>query len=65
LIAARDFAEGLAVVKIGKQYGYIDQTGKIIIQPLFDIAFDFSEGIASVGLGKKWRYIDKTGKFIY
>ena len=45
-------------------WGYIDKTGKFIIQPQFDSASNFSEGFASVRMNNKWGYIDKTGKFV-
>ena len=55
----------IAAVKFGDKWGYIDKSGKFIINPQFDDACDFSEsGLAGVQLGDKWGYIDKTGKFI-
>lgn len=55
----------------GKQ-GYIDKTGKFVINPQFDGAGDFSEGLARVCIGGsyppccggKWGYIDRTGKIL-
>jgi hypothetical protein len=38
------FYEGLAVVRIGGKWGYIDRTGKYVINPQFDSAFPFFEG---------------------
>ncbi|MEH2424594.1 MAG: WG repeat-containing protein [Nostoc sp.] len=65
----------LKLVKIGGKYGYIDQTGKLVIQTQFGIARDFSEGWAAVniggreslfgdGSGGKWGYIDKRGSWV-
>jgi len=54
--------EGLAAVKKAEKYGYIDKTGKIIIQPQFDDAYSFHEGLAKVTRDKKYEFIDKTGK---
>ena len=51
-------------VKVNGQWGYIDKTGKIVINPQFDSAWDFSEGLAWVKVGGKWGYIDKTGKIV-
>lgn len=55
------------IEKDGK-YGYIDQTGKIIIKPQFEYARDFSEGLARASIGDGDTYkngdIDKTGKFV-
>src|SRR6218665_3634875 len=54
----------LAPVKIGDQWGYINKTGKIVINPQFDDSWGFNEGLAVIKLGGKWGYIDKTGKIV-
>ena len=66
------FSEGLAAVKIhdndDEKWGYIDKTGKIVIQPQFSQAGTFSEGLATVlienGTKKNYVMIDKTGKIV-
>ena len=45
---ADSFSEGLARVKIGNKWGYIDKKGKLVIQPQFDEAASFSERLALV-----------------
>ena len=69
------FSEGMAaVVKDGK-YGFIDKTGKLVIDYKYDYAEDFSEGYAAVSTGGfwdeeagyvtgNWGFIDKTGKVV-
>jgi uncharacterized lipoprotein YddW (UPF0748 family) len=42
------FSEGLARVKTGEKWGYIDDKGNFIIQPQIDEANSFSEGVALV-----------------
>ncbi len=42
--------------------GYIDDTGKIIIAPAFDLAHDFRNGLAVVRVNRKYGYIDSTGQ---
>ncbi|MFB8790421.1 MAG: WG repeat-containing protein [Potamolinea sp.] len=42
------FSEGLARVKIGEKWGYIDNKGNLVIQPQVDEANSFSEGVALV-----------------
>jgi hypothetical protein len=49
------------IVEKGK-WGYIDDTGKVAIQPQFDDAKNFSEGLARVKVGEKWGFIDQTGR---
>ena len=56
------FFEGLACVLINEQFGYIDKTGKIVIEPQFDCsAANFSEGLARVKIDGKYGYVDKKG----
>ncbi len=76
---AGDFSEGLACVAIGvlhepskpldTTWGYIDKTGKTVIQPQFvDLVGDFHNGLAWVDVSPnrcRYNYIDTTGKFIF
>ncbi len=71
--AAHDFSEGLAAVRVGQKWGYIDRTGEFAIEPRFrkekgDDSWGppvaaFSEGLARVRVGKQHGYIDRTGQF--
>ena len=48
------------IVKGGK-WGYMDEKGKVVIEPQYDAAYDFSEGLACV-IVNNWRgFIDRTG----
>ena len=47
-----------------KKTGFIDKSGKFVINPQFDYNADFYEGLARVGIGSKWGFIDKSGKFV-
>ena len=46
------------------KFGYIDETGRVVIKPQFDHGYPFTEGLAAVSTGKKWGFIDATGKVI-
>ncbi len=59
------------------KYGYIDELGKLVINPSYEDARNFSEGLAAVCEGKgcysfsaktdqprKWGYIDKSGAIV-
>jgi KWG Leptospira. len=39
-------------VKKSGKFGYIDKTGKVVIEPVFDYAESFSEGLARVKKSK-------------
>ncbi|HWR06523.1 WG repeat-containing protein [Sporomusa sp.] len=67
----REFSEGLAVVRRGAKYGYIDKK-QLVVPFKFDAADDFSEGLAVVAKREgntileklhniKYGYIDKDG----
>jgi hypothetical protein len=72
------FSEGLAIVEelvvdnAGAPprvlQGYIDTTGKVVIEPRFDFANDFSEGLAAAAVGAngaaKWGFIDTKGAWV-
>ena len=45
-------------------YGYIDKSGKVVIEPQFDEERAFSEGLAQVEKDGKWGFIDKSGKVV-
>jgi len=60
---AMPFAEGYAPVKLGEQWGYINDQGSMVIQPGFDEATGFSNKMAAARLGPKWGYIDPEGIF--
>jgi hypothetical protein len=72
---AIDFSEGLAAVWVfdenasqGGQWGFIDPTGKMVIEPAFDQKQSkprFRDGLAAVWKGDAIGYINHTGAFVY
>ena len=57
----------LIPVRNGSDFQYIDQEGKIVINPQFRDATVFRNGLALVrttGDSPKWGFIDKEGKFV-
>ena len=58
----------LYVAVEGGKCGFIDKTGKMVIEPQFDVASEFREGLAAVRIGSfetgKVGYIDTEGKFV-
>lgn len=45
----------------GSKWGYKDDSGKIIIEPIYDHVDKFCQGLATVMLGGAWQYIDYNG----
>ena len=60
-----DFAEGLHPVRMFGLWGYIDETGSIIIQPAWDAASSFRDGLALVEKNEKLSYIDRDGAVVW
>ena len=58
------FNQGLAPAGSGGKWGFIDETGKWVIDPQFENAFSFADGLAQVAVGGRWGYIDRKGKFV-
>ena len=52
-----------AIAENGR-WGYIDASGKIIIEPRFDWARAFRDGLAAVGVGGKWGFVDSRGEIV-
>jgi len=72
---AGNFHNGLAKVKIGDKWGFVDKKGKMKIAPQYDRVMDFTEGRAAVYKFIKdpitnkivdalWGYINKNGKTV-
>ena len=77
---ADDFSEGLAGVLVGKEFGFINTKGEMVISPRFVprrgwYSWDpiiatsrFSEGLAPVAIGSEfdrvWGYINHKGDFV-
>lgn len=66
-IADAKFSEGLAAIKIGGAWGYIDRKGEFVIKPQFQHAEPFRFGLAWVRVSniKGHCYINKEGEIIF
>jgi hypothetical protein len=61
--------EDLHPVGVDGKIGYIDGSGRVVIEPQFQRAEIFSEGLAPAGVGDtpfscRWGYIDKAGAWV-
>ncbi len=73
-----EFVDGLALVRVGKTWGYVDTQGRFVIRPKPSrtiahvwvyrpfAARPFSEGLAAVYSAKQgWTYIDRQGSTVF
>jgi len=61
-----DVVEGLAGYSPdGYQFGFVDPTGTVVIQPHFENVDAFSEGLALVKTAEGFGFVDKTGAFAF
>lgn len=59
------FSEGLAMFQTSNgKFGFVDESGKVVINPQFEYARPFHESYAAVCQNKKWGFIDKSGKIV-
>ena len=59
-----DVQEGMAIVREGVLYGYVNNKNEYVIPAQFEGAYDFEEGLAAVKFNDKWGFIDKSGKVV-
>lgn len=53
------FGDGLAPVKVGGKWGFIDRNFMVVVEPQFDAVRPFAGGLAAVQRGDRWGYIEK------
>jgi hypothetical protein len=58
------YTPSLFPVKQGTKWGYIDSTGRLVIDFQYDEANDFCDGLAGVRVGDSWGYIDEDGRMV-
>jgi|GEM_PF-2737913 len=49
----------------GGRWSFIDSTGKIVLNPIYDDARPYHNGLAAVKRNGKWGYIDHGGNYIF
>lgn len=76
--AVGEFREGLATISVKKGgrppgdapdaevplVGYVDATGRVVIEPRYNYAFDFHRGLAYFVSGNSRGYIDRRGQVV-
>lgn len=61
---ARDFSEGLGLVKVNGKWGYINKNGVYEIEPQYINADPFSEGLACVERDGQYGYINSKNEIM-
>lgn len=56
------YTQGLAVIKKDDKYGFVDESGKLVIPAIYQEAHPFSDNLALIKQADKYGYIDKSGK---
>lgn len=57
---AYNFSEGLGIIRLNGKYGFVNNTGDIVIPVMYDYVRSFKNGRANVKLNKKFGFIDKN-----
>ena len=52
-------SSGYIAVGNGEKWGFMDETGKVVIEYQYEDALSFSEGLGAVKIGDKWNYISE------
>jgi len=60
---ARAFSEGLAAVKAGGKWGFVDREGRVLIACQYDEVSSFKEGLCAARIKNKWGYLEPTGNW--
>jgi hypothetical protein len=58
------FSDGYAAVEKNARYGYINESGTLVIPMIYDSASGFSDGLAPVSKDGKSGYINKAGQVV-
>jgi gliding motility-associated-like protein len=61
---AESFANGFAKVFTGKKWGFVDETGSLVIPAKFELLRNFSNHMAAALQNSKWGFIDEKGKTV-
>ena len=62
--SANNFVGGYAAVKIGKKWGSINTSGKVVVPIVYDKVYNSAGGLAVAQVGKKFGYINASGEII-
>lgn len=58
------YDETYAAVKIDNKWGFVDNTGKVVIEPIYEEANSFSNGYAAVKFAGQWGFINMDNEVV-
>lgn len=56
--------DGIIAFKTNDKWGFVDSTGKVVVEAKFDNAKSFSNGLAAICQSEKWGFADKDGTVV-
>lgn len=59
-----EFVDGIAKVRKGSKWGYIDKENNEVVPCIYDVCEKFTDETAKVSKDNKWGYIDKRGRIV-
>jgi hypothetical protein len=57
-----ELSEGRIRVQLNGKYGFVDEQGKVVVEPRYDNARDFRLKRAAIERDGKWGFLDPDGK---
>lgn len=64
VIDVSDFSEGRAKIQVHSKYGFIDTSGTVVVQPIYEQAKNYNSGKAFMKKGNQYVWLDLSGKEI-
>ena len=64
VIEVSDFSEGRAKIQVHSKYGFIDTSGTVVVQPIYEQAKNYNSGKAFMKKGNQYVWLDLSGKEI-
>lgn len=56
-----NFSEGLAPVRLGNKWGFMNRKQELVIPTKYDNVGPFKNGLAEVQIKNKWGFLDTQG----
>lgn len=64
VLEVSDFSEGRAKIKVQSEYGFIDTSGTVVVQPIYEHAKNFHSGKVFAKKENKYVWLDPNGEEI-